>query len=120
LDTSLFNGFQPVVGNSFMIINNQPAGAVVSSFANLPEGGTFTSQGVTYRISYVGGDGNDVVLTVTNVDAAALAAATKAPGVPNTGLKLISANPLASLGLALLVSGMLLGLARTTIRKTLA
>jgi hypothetical protein len=29
-----------------------------------PEGSTFMVNGVTYRISYVGGDGNDVTLMV--------------------------------------------------------
>jgi hypothetical protein len=32
-------------------------------FAGLPEGATVTSGGDTFRISYTGGTGNDVVLT---------------------------------------------------------
>jgi hypothetical protein len=36
---------------------------VAGNFFNLPEGATTTLEGATYQISYVGGDGNDVVLT---------------------------------------------------------
>jgi hypothetical protein len=34
------------------------------AFANLPEGSTLTADGYRFRISYLGGDGNDVTLTV--------------------------------------------------------
>ena len=60
-------GFQPTVGNSFTIINNDLTDAVVGIFNNLPQGSTFNvitglfSQ--YFQISYIGGDGNDVVLT---------------------------------------------------------
>jgi len=50
-------------GTSFMVINKTSAGAVQGTFKNLPEGATFMAQGFPFRISYVGGDGNDVVLT---------------------------------------------------------
>ena len=39
------------------------AGAITGTFAGLPEGAKFTSNGRTYRITYQGGDGNDVVVT---------------------------------------------------------
>ena len=38
-----------------------------------------------------GGDGNDVVLTVTAVNASAI------PGAPNTGFAILTSNPLATL-----------------------
>jgi hypothetical protein len=50
-------------GTVFTIINNQTGSAVVGTFAGLPEGATFTSGGQTFKISYIGGDGNDVTLT---------------------------------------------------------
>ncbi len=50
-------------GNTFTIINKTGAGAVTGTFSGLAEGATFTSNGRTYAITYVGGDGNDVVLT---------------------------------------------------------
>ena len=41
------------------------ADAVVGTFAGLAEGATVSVAGNTYQISYVGGTGNDVVLTAT-------------------------------------------------------
>jgi autotransporter-associated beta strand protein len=55
--------FVPTLGSTFTIINNGGADAVVGAFAGLPEGATFTVESTTFRISYVGGTGNDVVLT---------------------------------------------------------
>jgi hypothetical protein len=51
------------VGTSFTLINNDGTDAVVGTFKGLPEGATLTSGGMTFQISYVGGTGNDVVLT---------------------------------------------------------
>lgn len=53
----------PPAGTQFTIINKTSAGAVTGTFAGLAEGGTLTATNQTYTISYVGGDGNDVVLT---------------------------------------------------------
>jgi autotransporter-associated beta strand protein len=55
--------FVPPLGSTFTIVNNGGADAVVGTFAGLPEGATFTVASTTFRISYVGGTGNDVVLT---------------------------------------------------------
>lgn len=60
---SALGGYTPTVGNQFTIINNQGAGAVIGTFAGLPEGATVSDGTSYYTISYVGGDGNDVVLT---------------------------------------------------------
>jgi len=54
----------PTVGQTFLIIANDGADAISGTFAGLPENGTFTVSGVTFRISYIGGTGNDAVLTV--------------------------------------------------------
>ena len=56
-------GFTPAIGNSFTIINNTGAGAVVGTFSGLTQNGTFAQNGMVFRISYTGGNGNDVVLT---------------------------------------------------------
>ncbi len=93
LNTSLVNSFVPTIGQSFTIIDNDLADAVTGTFAGLAQGASFTANGVTYQISYTGGTGNDVVLTVTGV-------AASAPAAPNTGFGFISANPLATLGVA--------------------
>jgi PKD repeat protein len=50
-------------GTTFTIIDNDGADPVISTFAGIPEGATIAKAGQHYIISYVGGDGNDVVLT---------------------------------------------------------
>jgi autotransporter-associated beta strand protein len=62
LDVHLAFAAEP--GDEFTIIDNRFSGAVVDTFTNLPEGAEFTDDGGRFRISYVGGDGNDVVLAV--------------------------------------------------------
>ena len=42
------------------------AGAVSGTFAGLPQNTDFVLQGRHYRISYTGGDGNDVIIITTN------------------------------------------------------
>jgi autotransporter-associated beta strand protein len=61
LDVKL--GFAGAVSNEFVIINNDGSDAVVGTFAGLPEGATLSVKGAPFRISYVGGSGNDVTLT---------------------------------------------------------
>ncbi|MCM2371003.1 tail fiber protein [Aporhodopirellula aestuarii] len=57
----------PSAGDELIIIRNDGADAVTGSFSGLAEGATiadFLGSGLPASISYVGGDGNDVVLTV--------------------------------------------------------
>lgn len=62
--------FTPAVGNSWTIVSNDGADAVVGTFrvsgAPVPQGGTFVAGGRTFQMSYQGGDGNDVVITLTS------------------------------------------------------
>jgi autotransporter-associated beta strand protein len=62
-------GYSPGVGDSFLILDNGGGAAITGTFAGLPEGTEFTAGHVRFRISYVGGTSNDVVLTVTQVSA---------------------------------------------------
>jgi hypothetical protein len=55
--------FTSATNDAFTIINKTSGGAVTGTFAGLPEGGTVVVSGRTYQITYVGGDGNDVVVT---------------------------------------------------------
>src|ERR1051325_632558 len=57
-------GFTPAVGSTFTIIANDGADAVTGTFAGLPQGTILTVGTTPLQISYTGGDGNDVVLTV--------------------------------------------------------
>jgi hypothetical protein len=88
LNVILWNGYRPTVGDTYTVINKQSAGAISGTFNNLAEGSTFIADGVTYRITYAGGDGNDVVLTATAVTT---------PAAPNTGAAFIQANPIVPL-----------------------
>lgn len=68
-------GFTPVGNTSFTILNNNGSGPIAGSFAGLPEGSTFAIGGEQFKISYVGGTGNDVVLTHLAPTTTSLAAA---------------------------------------------
>ena len=63
LEVMLTGGYVPAPGQSFMLIDNQGTLPIAGTFAGLPEGGLFTAGGVTFRGSYVGGTGNDFVIT---------------------------------------------------------
>ena len=52
------------VGKSCMVISNTAATPISGTFANLPDGSTFTIGPNTFQASYEGGDGNDLTLTV--------------------------------------------------------
>jgi hypothetical protein len=76
LNLSLVNGFVPTVGETFTIVDNLDASGVdpvVGVFAGLDEGAVFTVGGSKFQITYQGGTGNDVVLTIVD------------PGTPNQG-----------------------------------
>src|SRR4029453_17891759 len=55
-------GFAPTAGTTFTLIDNDGADPVTGTFAGLPEGATVRVGPVDFKISYVGGTGNDVVL----------------------------------------------------------
>jgi fibronectin-binding autotransporter adhesin len=57
-------GYSPAVGTVFTIIDRRSSGAIAGTFNGLSEGATVTSAGTNFTISYVGGDGNDITLTV--------------------------------------------------------
>jgi autotransporter-associated beta strand protein len=51
-------------GSTFRILNKASAGSISGSFAGRPAGSTFVEDGYTWTISYTGGDGNDVTVTL--------------------------------------------------------
>jgi hypothetical protein len=101
LTTSFYDKFVPKKGQTYVIIEQGGDKAVKGTFKDLPEGATFTQDDVVFKISYVGGDGNDVTLTVQSV-----------PATPDTGFALVSAHPLVSLFALLGISGLMVALAR--------
>jgi fibronectin-binding autotransporter adhesin len=91
LETVLYDGWSINLGEQFMIIDNRSDNPVQGTFAGLAEGAQFTVNdgdvSITFSITYIGGDGNDVVITALN--------AGNDPTPPNTGaLKLVMANPI--------------------------
>ncbi|MBK9214364.1 MAG: carboxypeptidase regulatory-like domain-containing protein [Chloracidobacterium sp.] len=61
LNTTL--GYTPTAGHSYTIVNNDGSDAVTGTFAGMPEGTVFYEGAHSFKISYVGGTGNDVVIT---------------------------------------------------------
>ena len=51
-------------GTVFTVIGNTAATPIVGTFSNLADGSTFTVNANTFQVSYQGGDGNDLTLTV--------------------------------------------------------
>jgi hypothetical protein len=102
LTTSRYNGYTPTQGQVFTIIDQAGSAAVSGTFKGLPEGATFEQNGVVFKISYVGGDGNDVTLTVMNT-----------PTAPDTGFELIKNNPIMVLAVMAGLGGVLVLLARS-------
>jgi len=56
----------PVAGQSFVLIRNDGIDPANGTFAGYPEGATFTIGAATMRITYIGGTGNDVVVTTVD------------------------------------------------------
>lgn len=83
LNATLYNGFKPVAGQIYTIISNDGSDAVTGTFNGLAEGATFTVGGYVLKVSYKGGDGNDVTLSVQSI-----------PSTPNTGISLITSHPI--------------------------
>ena len=55
------------LGQTFTILNKVSGGAITGTFAGIPQGGTVVgSDGTVFQVSYTGGDGNDIVLTVVS------------------------------------------------------
>ena len=62
LNATLGSDYTPKVGDQLTIISNT-SGALSGTFAGLAEGSTDVISGYSFRISYQGGSGHDVVLT---------------------------------------------------------
>ncbi|MFO0977379.1 MAG: PKD domain-containing protein [Planctomycetaceae bacterium] len=108
LELQLSSEFDPVAGDQFLILLNDSDLPVDGEFNGLPEGTVFTVGTESFRITYLGGDGNDVVLetvlAVINTDddgfgslRRAMTEANTLPGdntiifsIPGTGTHIIS------------------------------
>ena len=90
LDLTYLEGGVIKKGDTFTIIDNKTTYPMSGTFKDLPEGAEITVGGATFKISYVGGDGNDVVLTALNDSVAPKDP--KAPKAPNTGGEKLAVN----------------------------
>ncbi|MBN68554.1 MAG: hypothetical protein CME32_04645, partial [Gimesia sp.] len=62
---NLTNTYTPVDGDKFTLIDNDAADGITGAFVGYPEGHEFTNflgSGLNAYLTYVGGDGNDVVI----------------------------------------------------------
>ena len=59
-------GYAVTSGTSFVLIDNDGSDPVTGTFHDLPEGASVVSGLYIFEISYVGGDGNDIVVTCTS------------------------------------------------------
>ncbi|VTR98200.1 beta strand repeat-containing protein [Tuwongella immobilis] len=59
---ALTENFPILPGSSFTLLVNDDVDPVEGTFAGLPEGAIVTAGNASYRISYVGGDGNDITV----------------------------------------------------------
>lgn len=97
LDLTYLEGCVIKKGDTFTIIDNKGTSPIAGSlsgtggtFKDLPEGAEITAGGVTFKISYVGGDGNDIVLTALNDSP--VPKTPKTPKAPNTGGEKLAVN----------------------------
>ena len=59
-----WNGFRPAIGDTFEILRNDGSDPVSGTFAAALEGSVFAGPlNTAFRITYQGGDGNDIVIT---------------------------------------------------------
>lgn len=101
ISAAFVNKYQPVAGAKYTIIDNDGADKITGTLKDLAEGATFkTPSGTVLKISYVGGDGNDVTLTVVSV------------GTPDTGFGMLLNSPLTILAAATLAAGAILMMSR--------
>lgn len=86
LDLRLYSGYNIKTGDKFTIVDNQSGDPVSGTFKGLAEGAHITVGNVTFSISYVGGNGNDIVLTALNSGVA--------PAAPDTAaFQFVKQNP---------------------------
>jgi hypothetical protein len=74
IEVSTADGFHLRPGDEFIIVDNDGADPIDGRFAELSEGAIIRTPGGELRISYIGGDGNDIVLTAVSRSASAVGA----------------------------------------------
>lgn len=62
LQLSIASGLTFAWGSQYILIDNTSLSAISGTFSGIAEGGTYTFDGYQFTASYVGGNGNDLVL----------------------------------------------------------
>ena len=104
LSLDMANNLPIDTGDEFRLIDLTPANrSVTGTFVGLAEGATINAGGYTFRISYVGGTGNDVTLTRVTAGGSNLSSISalgngvirlQGTGSPNTGYTIQAATNL--------------------------
>jgi autotransporter-associated beta strand protein len=84
LNVSLLGGYVHTPGTVHTIISNDGTDPVSGTFPGFPEGATVTSGDDEFRISYVGGTGNDITLTALSPPPPPPPTTTTTPTTPTT------------------------------------
>lgn len=108
LDVILYDGWSIKNGDSFMIVDNKSSTDVQGTFNGLDEGEQFEVDGITFSITYEGGDGNDVVITALNSG--------NDPDPSNTGIASFVGSPLALIAMGVATAGILFLIARRRLK----
>jgi hypothetical protein len=71
------------LGNPFVMIDNDGVDPIAGTFAGLPEGATISNGpgNFNYVISYIGGTGNDIVLTAATAPTATTVTSSQNPSI---------------------------------------
>jgi hypothetical protein len=68
LNLSVATNLGSIIGDTFTLIKvTNPTNIVSGTFAGLAQGALITNNGAVFTVSYSGGDGNDVTLTLANI-----------------------------------------------------
>ena len=100
-------GYIPQAGDVLTILDNTSSSAISGTFANLAEGDNVDISGFGYRISYVGGTGNDITLTAIGATTTQVSSnsATTTYGDQITFTALVSAGDGSPTGLVMFYDG---------------
>ena len=88
--------YVPYAGSTFMLLENDGTDAITGTFSGMPEGASVTLGTQVFTITYHGGTGNDVVLTLVSGGRPPLSidkfTSSRVPGNPNANAVLIEAT----------------------------
>ena len=67
INLTITAGYVPAPGNVFTLINNTGSSPIGGTFTNLTDGSTVVLNGVSFKVDYEGGGGNDLTLTAQGI-----------------------------------------------------